>query len=93
MKLYLYLTQPEEYLKHGECRFVAYDNQNSMPNHWVFAGEVELDPIFDDKKMRQHAINEIDKRIQTLNAETQVRITDLESRKQNLLCLDYVPTE
>jgi len=89
MKLYLYITNPEDYFDKEFKRFAAYINNQNMPDSWIFAGEIEFEPKFNEINLRKIAIDNLDQEIKRVNAESQIHINELETRKQNLLAIEH----
>ena len=91
MKLYLYITDPEDYFITEYHRFFAHTCKENIPDHWMYAGEVDFEPEFDEVDLRKAAADELSQKIKQVNAEAQVRIDGLENRRQKLFAIDHKP--
>jgi len=91
MKVYLYITNAEDYFSRGFKRFAAYTDNENMPDNWIFVGEIEFEPKLDEPSLRSTAANNLDRQIKEVQAEAQSRINSLEVRKQQLLCIEHKP--
>ena len=92
MKLYAYITDPEDFLN-GEYNWCFGLSAKPEISAWLRAGEIEVEFDLDEKQVRQIAVEQI-------NAEMQVRRDDftrgmgeLEQRKQELLSITHQPEE
>ena len=95
MKLYLYITNPEYFLR-GDMNFCVRacgdspEEVQKWAPEYIHAGECELDPsAISDSDIRQAALNQIEKERKELTAAHASKMHSLESRKQSLLAITH----
>jgi len=91
MKLYLYITNTEDYLE-GNHRFRAADEKIEV-EEWVFAGSIDFTPSVDDQEIRDAALSGLNGLEKEIRAEFESRLMSIESRKQKLLSITHQPLE
>ena len=91
MKLFLYITNPEAYLRRDVCFHATAHEITIVP--WIFAGNVELKSEVDDKKIRKVALDSIDKREKEIRADFELDLESVQERRQKLLAITHRPLE
>ena len=92
MKLYIYITNPEEYLA-GEYRwcFSASAETGLAGGTWLLAGQVEVELDVDENKIRQIAVAEIEQEMEQRRSDFTHGMEQLEAKKQKLLSITHRP--
>ncbi len=98
MKLYIYIQNPEDFLKgdYGlsmnissyEPKYVA-----QVWKDWIPAGEVEVEIEVEDTTIRQKAKAQLDTEICATRELFTGKMNTLERRMQELLCLTHQPVD
>ena len=96
MKLYIYICNPESFLQadYGlSLNISSYkpDYAEDVFENWIYAGEVDVEIDINEKEIRQCATKALDKQLQRVRAESQIRVDRLETRKANLIALPNIP--
>lgn len=91
MKYFLFTSDPESYLKDPQYdTLFARTSKDHAPDHWMYIGEIDFDDSTDIDTRTQEAVKFIDEAILKLRAEMQFQVDQLETRKANLLSLEYI---
>jgi hypothetical protein len=90
MRLYLYITNAEDYLKGSLDFSLNCSSRDDLEGGgWIKAGSAEVDIDIDDRTLRQHAIGQIESEETELRAVMSGKLNQLESRRRNLLALTH----
>lgn len=94
MKLYIYISNPEEFLQ-GDYDFCFRATSmtpekiaRSVPEY-IHAGTVEVEINVEDRAVRQVAKSIIDAEMRKVRGESEAKLEALEHRKQRLLAIEH----
>ena len=90
IKQHLLITDPEAFAK-GDYRdcFLVLQNGDYLPDGWINCGEIELDVNVDANQVTVIAVEGIERKIQELKASSTAALTELERRKNELICITH----
>ena len=91
MKLFVYITDAEEFLN-GEGRGLTLRPSNeNAPDIWIEAGSIELELDIDQSTVRQKAVETIERLMQLKREDFSNGMEELSRRKQELLSIPHQP--
>jgi len=94
VKQYVYITDADQFIRGEIKNCFALDTDGSYEGRidgWFLAGEVELNINTDEKKIRQSAVEFVEKAEETERAEHEVKMNMLAEKKQSLLAIEHKP--
>jgi len=91
MKLYIYITDIQQYLKgeHSWCFTASATNDLENYSPYKLVGEVEVELDTNEVKLRQKAIKIIEEKEQNARAHFQITMDEFRDEKQKLLALSH----
>ena len=93
MRLFLYITNVDDYLNGGYSFHAVVKDAYGHIDGWFLAGSVDFNPSVDEKEMRDYALGAIDNEEKETRAEFEVKMGLLKEKKASLLSITHQPLE